>query len=95
MRSRSKEAIQRSQELLVYSTPWAWERPWVVFEVGAAWGLDKPYCFLRHGLTIEEMHSAGRVPSFLLMENHPEINEIEKGYLEPLKSRLGTDSPFV
>src|SRR5882724_13103493 len=38
---RIRAEIKRSRELVVLLTPNSVNRPWVLFEVGAAWGLGK------------------------------------------------------
>lgn len=82
------DALRRSREWVGYLTPWALERPWVWLEMGAAWGLRLRHVCLLHGVTPEQLRSDDRIPNYLTSLVLVDINDIQRGYLRPLKRRI-------
>lgn len=78
-----RRAIIQSDELLVVLTPESVHRPWVLFEVGAAWGrrgrarIVAVLCHVRYD----------RIPAMIDNRKAISINEFDT-YLEELKRRM-------
>lgn len=57
------------------------ERPWVLIEIGAAWGLDKLV------VPIIDKVAPGEMPDILEQNKATDLNDLE-GYLKELESRM-------
>jgi hypothetical protein len=78
-----RQAISRSDELLVLITPVSVKRPWVLLEVGAAWGRGKQMRItaVRYHVQVDE------IPGILKGKKSIDINELD-GYFAELKERV-------
>lgn len=76
-----------ADELLVLFTPWAFDRPYVWAEIGAAWIRRIPIVVILHGLTIMEFMSKPNAPVFLKKRDIIKLNEIDH-YLDQLGVRV-------
>ena len=81
------KALERADELLVLLTPWSIERPYVMAEMGAAWGLRIPIIGVLHGLTAKKLQKKATMPVFLKKRNLIDLNGIDK-YFEELRERV-------
>ncbi|MBL8134372.1 MAG: toll/interleukin-1 receptor domain-containing protein [Anaerolineae bacterium] len=70
--------LDTADELLVLMTPWAYERPYVWSEIGAAWFKRIPIIILLHGWSIQEFQSRPSVPVFLKKRDMIKLNDIDK-----------------
>jgi len=75
--------IQVSRELVVLLTPDSIERPWVLLEVGAAWGRRKDYRIVPVLCHV----SFDAIPDIIEGKKAFHINEFDK-YLSELKRRV-------
>lgn len=77
-----RDAINDSDELLVLLTPDSADRPWVLFEVGAAWGRKKMRitAILCHVTT-------DRIPDLIKSKKAVDMNDFET-YLVELANRV-------
>jgi len=75
--------ILASRELVVLLTPESIERPWVLLEVGAAWGRRKDYRIVPILCHV----SFDAIPDIIEGKKAYPINEFDK-YLEELKRRV-------
>jgi hypothetical protein len=80
-------ALGTANELVVLLTPWATSRPYVLAELGAAWGLRIPIIGLLHGLSAEDLKAMPDTPFFLMRRNFLSLNEIDT-YLGQLRGRV-------
>lgn len=75
--------IKRSRELVVLLTPNSADRPWVLLEVGAAWGWSK-----NMRITAIMCHvDVDPIPGMIKSKKAIPINEIP-GFLSELKARI-------
>ncbi|MBV9956896.1 MAG: toll/interleukin-1 receptor domain-containing protein, partial [Acidobacteria bacterium] len=74
--------IQKCDELLVLMSRYSVERPWVLTEIGAAWGLDKRIIAITDKVTPKEM------PDIIVPYKAIDLNEFETKYLEELLERI-------
>lgn len=81
------EFLERAHELVVLLTPWAFERPYVWAELGAAWGRRIPIVALLLGITASELQNRPGAPVFLKKRDLLELNDIET-YLGQLRQRV-------
>ncbi len=80
---RLRAEIKRSKELVVLLTPESYDRPWVLIEVGAAWGGRKNFrivAILCH-VTVE------KIPDMLKSKKAFSLNDVGD-YLEELAQRV-------
>jgi hypothetical protein len=76
-----KDNIQKCGELLVFVSRYSVDRPWVITEIGAAWGLDKRIVAIIDKVTPEEM------PDIIIPYKAIDLNEFDK-YLDELIERV-------
>jgi hypothetical protein len=76
--------IKLSRELVVLLTPESVDRPWVLLEVGAAWGRRKDYRIVPVLCHV----SVDAIPDIIKGKKAFRINEFEQ-YLKELKKRVG------
>ena len=79
-----RKKIIRANELLVVLTPDSVDRPWVLLEVGAAWGRrrDARIIALLCHVTFD------RIPDIIDAKKAYAINDFDE-YLKSLKKRIG------
>lgn len=82
--------LDEADELLVLFTPWAFDRPYVWAEIGAAWIRRIPIVVVLHGLTRIEFMSKPNAPVFLKKRNIIKLNDIDQ-YLSQLGSRAALE----
>lgn len=82
-----RDFLDKADELLVLFTPWAFERPYVWVEIGAAWIKRIPIVVVLHGLTYKDFQSHPNAPVFLKKRDIIRLNNIDQ-YLEQLGSRV-------
>ncbi|HEY0545233.1 MAG TPA: toll/interleukin-1 receptor domain-containing protein [Pyrinomonadaceae bacterium] len=75
-----KVNIKKCDELLVLMSRYSVNRPWVLTEVGAAWGLNKRIVAITDKVTPKEM------PAIIVPHKAIDLNEFDK-YLEELSNR--------
>jgi len=85
------DSLERADELLVLLTPWAFERPYVWAEMGAAWGRRIPIVVLLHGMTAAEIQARPDIPVFLKKRVLLDLNDIET-YLRQLRVRSSAET---
>jgi hypothetical protein len=76
-----KSNIQSCDELLVLLSRYSIDRPWVLTEIGAAWGLDKRIVTIIDKVTPEEM------PAISIQYRAIDLNDFGK-YLDELFDRV-------
>lgn len=81
-----REFLDKANELLVLLTPWAFERPYVWAEIGAAWIRRIPIVVVLHGLTPKEFQSHPNAPVFLKKRDMISLNDIDQ-YFDQLERR--------
>jgi hypothetical protein len=86
-----REALNKTDELLVLITPWALKRPWVWIEIGVAWSHRVPFVVVLHGLQRQEFLARPEAPTFLKAKNLIRLNEIDR-YFDELDRRVQGDS---
>jgi hypothetical protein len=80
-----RDAINDCNELLVVLTPESVDRPWVLFEVGAAWGRKK----MR--ITAVLCHvTADRIPDLIKSKKAVPINQFD-AYMSELSQRVAKE----
>lgn len=84
---RILEFLDRAHELVVLFTPWAFDRPYVWSELGAAWIRRLPIVVLLHGLTVQHFQSDPKAPIFLKKRDIISLNAIDQ-YLDELSLRV-------
>lgn len=78
--------IQKCDELLVLMSQYSVERPWVLLEIGAAWGLEKTV------VPIVDKVTPSQMPDLLVHHKAIDLNDLDE-YLAELTSRMtGTPS---
>jgi len=75
--------IKQSRELVVLLTPESANRPWVLLEVGAAWGWNKRIVPILCHVTVDA------IPGIIKSKKGFQLNEFEQ-YLRELKNRVET-----
>lgn len=80
------EALEAADELLILGTPWAFSRPYVWLELGAAWFRRIPVVVLLHGISPSEFRAHASIPVALHERNLVSINEATR-YFEELAKR--------
>ena len=80
-----REAIERSDEMVVLLTPASVSRPWVLMEVGAAWqrGRGMRIIAVRQHIEIEP------IPAMLQSKKIVDLNDFDQ-YLHELEKRVRT-----
>jgi hypothetical protein len=81
------EFLERAHELVVLLTPWAFDKPYVWAELGAAWGRRIPIVALLLGITPSELQSRPGAPVFLKKRDLLQLNDIDT-YLGQLRDRV-------
>jgi hypothetical protein len=74
-------------ELLVLFTPWAFERPYVWAEIGAAWLRRIPIIVVLHGLAANDFQVHPNTPVFLKKRDIVRLNDIDQ-YFKQLEARV-------
>jgi len=74
--------IEQCHELVVLLSEVSKDRPWVLIEVGAAWGLRKPIMVVLDKIGLNEM------PDIIRHHKAIDLNDFDQ-YLEQLSSRVG------
>jgi len=82
-----REFLDKASELLVLFTPWAFERPYVWAEIGAAWIRRIPIVVVLYGLTLKEFQSHPNAPVFLKKRDMISLNDIDQ-YFNQLERRV-------
>ena len=82
-----RDFLDAADEMLVLFTPWAFDRPYVWAEIGAAWIRRIPIILVLHGLTIMEFMSKPNAPIFLKKRDIIKLNDIDQ-YINQLGSRV-------
>ena len=85
-----RQFLDRANELLVIFTPWAFERPYVWAEIGAAWLRRIPIIVVLHGLAIDDFQAHPNTPVFLKRCDMISLNDLDR-YLDQLASRASTE----
>jgi hypothetical protein len=85
-----RASLKAADEMLALFTPWAFDRPYVWSEIGAAWMRGIPIIVVLHGLTVMEFTSKPFVPEFLKKRNIIKLNDIDQ-YLKQLGSRAAAE----
>ena len=80
---RIRKEIQRSREIVVLLTPYSVNRPWVLLEVGAAWGRRKSYEIVPILCHAE----VDAIPELIKKKKAININQFPE-YLTELKKRV-------
>lgn len=84
----NNELKQRvTKELLLYLTPWAKNRPYILLEIGAALSRNKRISVILHGITPLEFQGDAEIPTPIKMLNVKEINQIDD-YFNQLCDRI-------
>jgi hypothetical protein len=73
-----RQFLDKANELHVLFTPWAFERPYVWAEVGAAWLRRIPIVVVLHGLTTNNFQAHPNAPIFLKEWDIIRLNEIDQ-----------------
>lgn len=79
--------LDEADELIVLFTPWAFDRPYVWAEIGAAWMRRIPIIVVLHGLTIKDFQGQTSTPVFLKKRDIIHLNDIDQ-YFEQLGARV-------
>jgi len=82
-----REFLEKADEFVVLFTPWAFERPYVWAEIGAAWLRQIPIVVVLLGMTPMEFQAHPNAPVFLKKRDIIKLNDIDE-YLDQLKSRV-------
>ena len=80
---RIRLEIKRSKELVVLLTPNSVDRPWVMFEVGAAWGRDGSLRIVPILYQIE----VDTIPAIIKAKKAIQLNECD-AYFAEVKARV-------
>lgn len=83
---RILDSLDAADELLALFTPWAFDRPYVWAEIGAAWIRRIPIVVVLHGLTSVDFLSNPNAPVFLKKRDIIKLNDIDH-YLNQLGVR--------
>lgn len=86
-----RQFLDEADELVVLFTPWAFERPYVWAEIGAAWIRRIPIIVVLHGMSIREFQSQPNAPVFLKKRDIILLNDIDH-YLTQLGKRITSES---
>lgn len=81
-----RRSIQECDELLVLMSQYSVDRPWVLIEIGAAWGLEKTV------IPIIDKVSPEQMPDILFQQKAIDLNDFED-YLEELINRAKAVKP--
>ncbi len=84
------EFLAKADELLVLLTPWAFKRPYVWAEIGAAWMRKIPIIVILHGLSPSEFQSHPNAPVFLKKRDIISLNDIEQ-YFDQLDRHINEE----
>jgi hypothetical protein len=82
--------LDKADEFVVLFTPWAFERPYVWAEIGAAWLRRIPIIVILHGLSPKDFQAHPNAPVFLKKRDIIKLNEID-GYLQQLGARASAE----
>ena len=85
-----REFLDKADELLVLFTPWAFERPYVWAEIGAAWIRRIPIIVVLHGLTRRQFQAQPNAPVFLKKRDIIRLNDIDQ-YFDQLSARVSPE----
>lgn len=85
-----RQFLERADELLVLFTPWAFERPYVWAEIGAAWLRRIPIVVVLHGLAVNDFQSHPNAPVFLKRRDIISLNRLDQ-YLDQLATRVSSE----
>jgi len=85
-----RDSLDAADEMLVLFTPWAFDRPYVWAEIGAAWIKRIPIIVVLHGLTVMDFMSKPNAPVFLKKRDIIKLNDIDQ-YINQLGSRVVTE----
>ncbi|MBL8470276.1 MAG: toll/interleukin-1 receptor domain-containing protein [Rhodocyclaceae bacterium] len=78
--------LQKADELLVLITPWAFERPYVWAEIGAAWLRRIPIVVVLYGVAVHDFQARPNAPVFLKKRDMIRLNDIDR-YLDQIGPR--------
>lgn len=76
-----------ADELVVLFTPWAFKRPYVWAEIGAAWLRRTPIVVVLHGLSVADFQVHPDAPVFLKKRDIIQLNQIDE-YFGQLAARV-------
>jgi hypothetical protein len=82
-----RASLEQADELLVLVTPWSWERPYVLAEIGAAWIRRIPIIVVLHGISVADFQAKPNAPVFLKKRDMIRLNDIDQ-YFEQLGTRV-------
>jgi hypothetical protein len=82
-----RQFLDQAHELLVLFTPWAFDRPYVWAEIGAAWLRRIPIVVVLHGLETKAFQAHPHAPVFLKRRDIIRLNDIDS-YLVQLENRV-------
>jgi hypothetical protein len=82
-----RQFLDVADELVVLFTPWAFDRPYVWAEIGAAWIRRIPIIVILLGLTASDFQAHEHAPVFLKKRDIIRLNDINE-YLDQLKGRV-------
>ena len=85
-----RQFLARADELVVLFTPWAFERPYVWAEIGAAWLRRIPIIVVLHGLAVNDFQSHPNAPVFLKRRDIISLNNFDQ-YLNQLATRESSE----
>ena len=77
-----REAIAKCDEFVVLLSPNSKGREWVLLELGAAWGLEKPIMVILHDLSPQKM------PDVTYPHKATDLNHFDTVYLGQLRERM-------
>lgn len=82
---RIREEIKRSKEMVVLLSPYSVNRPWVLFETGAAWGQRRTF-----RITAVMCHvTADSIPELIKSKKAIDLNHVQD-FLSELSLRVRT-----
>ena len=85
-----RQFLDKADELVVLFTPWAFQRPYVWAEIGAAWLRRIPIVVIVHGMEPKEFQAHPNAPVFLKKRDIVRLNDLD-GYLSQLAGRVAAE----
>lgn len=82
--------LDKADEFVVLFTPWAFERPYVWAEIGAAWLRRIPIIVVLHGLSLKDFQAHPNAPVFLKKRDIVRLNDLDE-YLQQLGTRVSSE----
>lgn len=85
-----RQFLDQADEFIVLFTPWAFERPYVWAEIGAAWLRRIPIIVILYGLSAKDFQAHPNAPVFLKKRDVIRLNHLDE-YLKQLTTRVATE----